>query len=296
MGIFFPPIPPVFTGGAQPYEQRHGAPPIFIPPDNPPFKQGGPIVAQAELVAIAQPNPWQYVFFGGWQPFTPKKLYPDLLNRPGEDPPFRYGGPYSTLAELLSINQPNPWQFKFLGARQPFEPGKVNPAISAVPVNNPPFNLGGPVANISAVVTITQPDPWQYKFLGNRQPFQPRQAAPATPGFTNDPPPIVFPGRLPTIAQIIAQQQPNPWVYDFNGAQQPYDFKRANPSQTTVPVNNPPFGERNAQIVSMITAMSQPELWQYKFFGRFQPYDGGGKLNPGISGASTGLYRGYIIF
>lgn len=243
MAIFFPPVPPVQTGGAQPYGQ--------------------------------------------------KKLAPSQLGIQVDTPPFTYGGPFALKAEIVSINQPNPWIYAFLGRSQPFEPRKLNPSITAVPVNDPPFKYGGPFASNAEIVSITQPNPWVYTYFGALQPFEPKKLSPAIPGQSINQPPFIHRGRVPTTAEVIAINQPDPWVYAFPGGWQPFAPRRLPPALIDVPVNNPPFGQRSSQLMAELISLNQPDPWTYRFLGWEGPYMPR-HLPPFVEGAA-GFYRVIII-
>lgn len=173
MAIFFPPVPPVQTGGAQPYGQKKLAPDIMaVPVNEPPYTIGGPFALKAEIATIAQPNPWVYTFLGRGQPFEPRKLNPSITAVRVDTPPSTYGGPIASTAEIISLNQPTIWPYTFVGAAQPYDYRRANPSLTDVRVDNPPFGMRG--AGIYAeLISVAQPDPWTYKFMGWQGPYMP---------------------------------------------------------------------------------------------------------------------------
>jgi len=224
-------------------------------------------------VAIFFPPPPP--FMGGAQPHAPRELPPSITAVPVNNPPFTQGGPIAVIAEVVAIGQPNPWQYVFAGpvaGRQPYGPRQLNPSITAVPVNNPPFTYGGPIALLAEEAAIAQPDPWTYNFAGATQPFTPKKNSPGIPGQSADPPPFTHRGLVPATAEEIALTQPDPWTYNFAGGWQPFQPRRLPASITAVPVNDPPFGSRGSAQLASIIAQAQPDPWVYAFMGGWQPF------------------------
>lgn len=289
MSIFHPPVPPIFIGAnaGQPYA------PSYVPEfpafqaDQPPFTNN---IARAHATAVAlwQPDPWVYDYLGpvgGAQPYGTQKLAPSIGATPVFNPPFTTGGPIVMQAIAVALAQPDPWQYNdesgAAGGLQPYGQRILNPAISSVPVFNPPFTLGGPYAILHEIVGLNVKDydtlnPWSYRFFGRLQPYEPIHAIISTiavPVFNPQ-----FSQRASTItAEIYSLTQPDQWVYSYAGTpggEQPYGARHLNPATPGMSIDKPPpvsIG-RNPGIVASITATAQPDSWVYLFQGASQPY------------------------
>jgi len=270
MAIFFPPTPAVVTGGAQPYGQRPIAP--FLPANvinNPPFGSPATIV-EFQIVAQSQPNPWVYTYFGSSQPFQPKTLNPQITNVPANNPPFAVGGPYVEIFEIASVNQPDPWTYKFMGGFQPFQPHFATSLIP--PAHFPPTKDGGINTAQYEVASVNQPNPWVYTYFGNFQPFQPKTLNPQITAVQVDNPPFNYGGPFSNMSLEVAIGQPNPWTWTFMGGAQPFDHQRSNPAWTAVRVDTPPFDRRHFEINAELVQQNQPTVWPYVFTGGPGPY------------------------
>lgn len=227
MSIFYPPIPPVFTGGSQPYGQSQINPYNTLERDNPPGTYAGPTTLQQSLIQFAQPNPWVYAFSGaiaGNQPYGNRQLNPALLASVLSPVPNTYAGPTVIQQEIVQFAQPNPWVYVFTGAiagDQPYGNRQLNPGVIAGVLSPVPHVYAGPTVIQQAIVQLAQPNPWVYAYSDfSRQPYGLLEVQ--TPGFTPLPPPGTFGG--PTQAQQLAVylNQPPIWPYVFGAGPQPY--------------------------------------------------------------------------
>jgi hypothetical protein len=181
--------PYAFIRSAQPYGQRQLSPGIpGQDVDKPPISQlGGPYALKAEAVAIAQPDPWTYSFFGGRAPFEPKKLSPGIPGQDVDNPPFTYGGPLALKLQGVMVNQPDwslaAWPYVFMGNRQPYIGQLLAPAITAVQVNTPPFTQFERTAAAAAIRAAWNPPPpdWQMQLYATR--YKPQRIAPTAHGY-----------------------------------------------------------------------------------------------------------------
>lgn len=216
---------------------------------------------------------------GANQPYGTKARDREESGQQVDNPPFRYGGPVAVVAAIVAMVQPNPWTYSYTGAAsgaQPYGQRQLNPSITAVPANEPPYQAPGRSAQQAAIAaTLTQPDPWVYGFAG-RQPYEPRKLSPGIPGQSVDPPPPVSVGDTAAQNAIITSiAQPNPWVWIFNGAvagRQPYGPRQLNATVTAVQVDTPPFDRRSAQQRATVAALTQPDPWVYNYGRGYQPY------------------------
>lgn len=171
----------------------------------------------------------------------------------------------------------------FMGGGQPHDNRPLNPDVEAVAVNNPPFTHRARTPQAAVIVRITQPDPWTYSFAGARQVFTPRKLAPAlTDVAVNDPPFALRSGspRTPQGNIVVSMAQPNPWVYAFQGRQQPFEPRKATPNLIAVPSDDPPFSHfGRAGYTAEIIALAQPNPWSGTFTGGRHAY-GQRKLPP----------------
>jgi hypothetical protein len=169
-----PPIWPYECfGAAQPYATRMlNAALTAVEVDSPPFSQtGGPVAGTAEVVAQAQPPIWPYVFIGSWQPYAPAKLDPQIANAPTNNPPF---SDFARMAALQALTvaqaQPPLWSYEFFAAAQPYAARTLNPSVTAVTVNNPPFDRRQREQMVESAANA-QPPAWPFQFLGGKQPY-----------------------------------------------------------------------------------------------------------------------------
>lgn len=185
----------------------------------------------------------------------------------------------------------------FIGGAQPYAPRKLAPQITAVQVDDPPFQHRERTAVQISIAAFAQwppriTDPWLYTFMGRGQPLDLTKVLPSLISVDN--PPFVQRGR--TLAQIaIASWAPfppnvyDPWAYTFTGGRQPVTPRWLTPSITDVPVNNPPFSHPSRSIAQIAIAAwswyvpNVPDPWSYTFFRGRQPltpiyfiFDGGG--------------------
>lgn len=285
--LFYQPPPP-FVGGRQPLEPRKLPPSIeAVPVNTPPFSHRGRTPQYQSLAAwAAQPDPYQFGQLGASQPFAPRRLNPSIIAVPVNPPPISYPERTPQLnAEKINF-LPDPTLFYFHGGRQPFEPAKLNPSITAVPVNPPPTSHPERTAQLNAERVNFLPDPTLFFFDGGRQPFEPAKLNPSITGTISNPPPFTHPGRLPQRV-IDLWFIPDIWSWTFMGWGQPLDSRNISPAIEAVPVNEPPYtyGGRTAAEKAIILAQ-----WVYDpswtFFGSPQPFDGR-NLPPAIVAAST---------
>jgi hypothetical protein len=168
----------------------------------------------------------------------------------------------------------------FTGGRQPHAPRQLAPAITAVQVDNPPFTDGGPVAIPSEISAIAQPDPWTYRFIGGRAPFEPRKMSPAIPGQSADPPPFVHRARTVWFAELVRIWQPDPWTFSYFGGRAPFDPKKLSPGIPGQSLDEPPHMLGGPYVLKLeAVAIAQPAPWSYvswpyAFTGNRQPYMG----------------------
>lgn len=137
------------------------------------------------------------------------------------------------------------WPYVYQGGGQPYDTRRLPPAITAVPVNNPPTSLGGPIAIKGVIAQGWAPDTgfvqWPYVYPGGRaQPYGPRQLAAGIPGQSIDAPPSTLFGPIALKAELVAIGQPDPWTYNFGGGRQPFDFRKLSPGVPGQSVDRPP--------------------------------------------------------
>ena len=137
-----------------------------------------------------------------------------------------------------------------MGGRQPYARRLSAPSDIHVPVNDPPFQHGGPYKLPVFIVGLTQPDPWIYAMSGSRQAYMARQISPGVPGQSTNNPPFTKSGPLSIKLQQAAFSDANwngsAWPYLFIGYRQPYAPRFLSPSAgAAVTVNNPAFGHRS---------------------------------------------------
>src|SRR5690349_1636793 len=109
-------------------------------------------------------------FMGGGQPHGPRKLPIAVTAVPANNPPFTVGGPFAIKAATVAIAQPNQWTYSFLGATQPFGSRELQPGLPGQSVNAPLFIHPARRPSQAMLVTIWQPNPWTYSFMGAAQP------------------------------------------------------------------------------------------------------------------------------
>lgn len=229
--------PPIFMGGSQPYAARRL--PISVtnnPPDNPPVVHPSRWVGFSAITQQWQPDPWPPAFGGGSQPYSPRRLTPSLTRIQVDNPPFQNLGRWSGQVSIEWQSLPADWPVLFIGSAQPYAPKRLNPVITAVQVDDPPFlDTGRNVEQTAIELALSQPDPWTYNFMGGLGPFLPRKLQPGTPGSSVDNPPFRMAGRLPQTTSTQWQWQPEVWPYAFMGARQPYQRGSLPPQITAVP-------------------------------------------------------------
>lgn len=286
-------------GAVGPYMPSRLAGPVKgVQLDNPPFSQRnldrGSIVVQAW-----QPDPWVYNYagpVGGTQPYAPRKLPPQIILIPADPPPIQHPGrTVQQTAIAVQAAQPDPWVFTYAGpagGTQPYAPKQLNPSISAVPEDNPPFRHSARTPQVNVPVAQWQPEIWPYVFTGAgatyRQPYGINYLTPSIHGIVRDDPQFTHPMRRPVYMALNTPWQPDPWVYSYAGqaaGTQPFAPRKLNPSITAVPENNPPFGIPNVSISRTVLNYWQPEMWPYAFMGNRQAYQGR-QLVPGVPGQS----------
>lgn len=249
--------PYVFFGGAAPYMERYQvqaqAPAVV---NEPPYSnQGRSAWMNTILYAWVPPDP---------PPVQRGPLNPNFLNNQGSNPPFSHQGRVvAQIAIAVQAAQPDPWTFTFAGGLQPFAPRTLEPALTAVTVNNPPFGI---------------PPKWMNDILVMWQPplaYNPVQKGPLPPDLLRiDNPPFVFAGRKPGVVNVIQTWQPPEWPYAFMGASQPYAPERSPPASIAVTVNDPPFSHPGRQTAQMAIATGawQPDPWTYTYMGGYGPF------------------------
>ncbi|HEX2653573.1 MAG TPA: hypothetical protein VHN11_07980 [Xanthobacteraceae bacterium] len=269
-----------FTGTAQFYGaiRAPGIPGQSL--DRPPAGLQRERLSAIEASLASQPDPWAYVIPGSFGAYAALKLNPIIIANQQDAPPPAFKGYYALVSEFAAVNQPDPWSYAFSGTAQPYAPARLNPSITAVQVDTPPFELGGPYVEITAGAQFAQPDAWIYAFAGAQQPHSPKLLNPAITSVPVDSPPSTDggPAIFTTFSALAAQ--PDPWTYSFNGAQQPYSAKILNASLAAVPEDTVLFSASGFMPV-VTQAWSLSDLPQ-------QPY----KMRITVRLA---LGRGYII-
>lgn len=258
-------------GGAQPYMQRQLSAAILgVRRDNPPF--GIPPPWLSGVTQAWQPDVWPHVFAGGRQAYEPRRLAPSITAVPENDPPFQHPSRWPGTEVQQRGYQPDTWPVVFIGGQQPYTPSRLNPTVTDVPVNDPPFTHPGrdPLANI---LITWQPEPWPATFAGGKQSYEPRKLSPGIPGQSVDQPPYRHPSRAPGTEVAQRGWQPEIWPYTFSGGWQPYTPRQLNPTETAVVETNPPF-RHPGRLPQTVTAIWQwqPDIWPPVFAGGAQPY------------------------
>ena len=231
--------------------------------------------------------------FAGGQPLTLGNLNPAFENNPPSQPPRSLGGPSAIALLIATVNQPDwgyaPWPYLFAGNRQPYT-ARVQVPGAAVAVNPPPTTQGGPTTLASELAIISQPDwgytPWPYDYMGTAAPYQARTLAPGVPGQSVDNPPVRIGGPIAVPASIVAMLQPDPWIYSFAGAPQPYENKKSSPAIPGQSADPPPRTIGGPAVLpAEVAAIAQPDLWTFTFLGASQPFEPK-KNSPAIPGQS----------
>lgn len=284
-----------FQGGAQPFAPKLSS--VANPGwsvEAPPIDSWGrdPVDIEQQIILQTQPDPWTYLFCGGRQPFEPAKLPPGIPGQSVDQPTFAHPGRNLEAIgqQLASQLQPDPWTYTFQGNRQVYEGRKLSPGIPGQSIDQPPFIHAGRQVTTPALIQAWQLDPWSYSFQGGAQPFGPKLASVANPGWSVDYAPVVHPERsaLAVIWRSVAQ--PDPWTYSFEGGAQPYAGKLASVANPGWSVDVPPvdeWGRELGDIEQQIALQAQPE-WNHTFLGGQQPF-APRKLSPGSPGLSVDL-------
>lgn len=166
-----------FMGGWQPFMSgRLSLEITAVPEDDPPFSQLERTQEYTALIAsMAQPDPWVYAFFNGMGPFVPLKLSPGIPGQSVERPPsVTQNRRQVQMAITYTIAQPDPWTFSFTGGRGPFMQRLLNPTVTNVVVNNPPFDMRNRAQLVSILALWNQPFPpipvgLEYIIVGHRE-------------------------------------------------------------------------------------------------------------------------------
>lgn len=296
MGIYQPP-PPVFSGGAQPYQGRKLNPSIeAVAVNNPPFLYPGRTAQYAALVLLSQP-PAPNAFEGGWQPLAPRQLNASLTAVAVNNPPFQQYGrwageqsivlasqvpvpvwqkPYQIAAVFQSVAVVTqvPWTPRWLpgvlaahqpGPGLPQLPRLLNASLTAVEVDNPPV--------------LVRQVAWPFSVPG--MPQLQGKLSPGIPGQSVDNPPqiarqiawqafqpviVTQPGqaKLAQGAIVVASSQPYAasWLSgvlaSFIQSGMPQLPRLLNPSITAVRVDNPPTIGANVPLSVLIGWLPPP--------------------------------------
>lgn len=278
MGHFFnpPPAPIVAATAAQPYAGGKLTPP-GIPVNNPPFQyQGRSPQLVHENAAIAQPDPWPYVFLDkttGAQPYGPPTNFPQGAVVVVTQVPFSNQWMASVIQSWFTLDS------------APILPRYLNPTITAVRVDNPPFSQRAFIPPYPADYAVPQ----QSRFVPQTNvvaqgPYSNIWLANVIQSWFIPDPPVQLPRYLnPTVTavrvdnppfarQLFTQPYPSPTIFISGlvgipqgaaaAAQVPYtqgwystvlEAWQANDPQPTlprnltppgIPVNNPPFNQR----------------------------------------------------
>lgn len=155
----------------------------------------------ASIIALNQPPLWPFVFVGGKQPYAQPPLSPGVPGQSIDNPPFSHREREASTAAIKARWQPDPWQYVFFGASQPFEPKKLSPGIPGQSVNEPPYDMRRGVT-IGEIVALNQPPIWNYSFQGGLQPYAPTPLSPLIEGV---PVPIPGAGKRKNFPSYIPQ-------------------------------------------------------------------------------------------
>lgn len=267
--------PYYFIGGQQPYDSRRisiGIPGLDV--DNPPFRHPEQLPANQATKPGWQPSAWPYQFMGGPQPYEGGQLPPSQTAVPANNPPFQHPEKWVVNLSTKQAWQPDPWIYSPPGGRQPYEPSKLNPQLTAVEVDNPPFQHPEKWPVNLSTKSSWQPDPWIYAPIGGRQPYESRKVTPTLEAVEVDNPPFRMPELWPVNLSIKYAWQPDPWIYAPIGGRQPYEPRKLPPQSTAILVSNPPFDRRRAEnLIANITYQWQPDPWPPVFMGGRQAYE-----------------------
>lgn len=267
--------------------------------DNPPWRIPGAYSA------------WLSDVLAAWQPTIPVQQLPRKVPTVGPvpDAPPIWGTQQAIRAEILQLSQPSIWPYISMGAAQPYTPRKLAPQITAVRVDDPPFNgrlfqpyiadatpfqqvkiriiqAGAAAAQQSVFSRILQS--WQPELL---PPQRPRLLPPQITAVQVDDPP--FKGRLsqPYIADATPFQQPKVRIVQAGAAPVaeqvsfyrilqawqpelalPQRQRLLSPQITAVQVDNPPPNARfQATTQSMLSVWFPPIVPQQPL--RFYPQE-----------------------
>jgi hypothetical protein len=199
---------------------------------------------------------------GGAQPYAdPHKAA--LIQVEVDNPPFDMRR-IATVALVVALAQPDPFVYPGQGGYGPYQPRVLVRTEQGVEVDNPPLQSPeNRPAQIAFRAYFAYPDPWQFVFEGDQQPYSGHLNDQA-PGLSSDPPSF---GQAPkaAAAAIISMLQPDPWTYTFEGASQPYAGRKLQAGTPGLSIDNPPFIHpgRTALSQSQIAVLSQPDPWIY---------------------------------
>lgn len=203
----------------------------------------------------------------GAQPYAPNKLPPAITAVRVDNPPS-------------SWQQIPTWEARRV---LPQTTRFLIPVTAAV-VNNPPFSYPGRgVPQQAIAATISQPDPWQYTFVGlgftGLQPYGRGLLPPSILNAPSDQPPFVNEGRNAWVVNVIqAWQPPDPQPFVSYTGWQPLAPNKVSPGIPGRSVDNPPIGTPNdLQLPSIIGAWNPPD--PQPFMGGLQPLEPN-KLTP----------------
>lgn len=167
------------------------------------------------------------VNIGGAQPFTPRKLAPSITAVQVDQPPFDQRRWFDRITQIWNAPPPLPQLH-----------GPINPTVTNVSVNNPPFGLPNP--NLYVIVRAWDISGW---------PVPLPESPPFTPGVAvtvNNPP---FDGRQWFYRLVQIWNAP---------PAQPTQGRLLNPQLTAVVVNNPPFRRLDPAFNAILAAWNIP--------------------------------------
>jgi hypothetical protein len=247
---------------------------------------GGRLAQIHELAAVAQPYPWVYAFAGGMQPFAPGRI-PAALLAVTVSPQIPIApGRLSALVQIVTAWQSDPWIYAGMGSQTAYKARQLSPGVPGQSADRPPVTLGGPYALKVEAVSIAQPDPWTYSFMGSLQPFGRRNLSAGVPGQGISPPPLTRPGQLAKLDQIASAWQPDPWLYASVGARQAYMGRQISPGAPGQSVNEPPYSR--SRVIAMLSVIRSWDPPPYNFEARIYA---SGKFPTRLRPSA----RGYII-
>lgn len=186
--------------------------------------------------------------------------------------PSGASGTVAQVAALIAAIATPAWPYAFIGGQQPYAPRTLNPAITAVPANEPPYQHRERTVQQQAIAAqAAQPPTWPYPFQGGWQPYQGGRIPAAVAGQTVNNPPFGVPPDW--IVNVVQAWQPDTWPPVFIGGRQAYEPRKLNPAITAVPEDNPPFRHPELlQSTRSVTQSWQPDIWPFWFTGGRQPY------------------------